>query len=75
MINLVEKLKNAPKGTKLYSTIFGEVKFQRITDGEYPIEVKSGDGVGCTYKFASDGRYYNNYEGECVLFPSKENRD
>ena len=29
-LNLVEILKDCPKGTKLYSTVFGEVKFNKI---------------------------------------------
>ncbi len=31
-LNLVEILKDCPKGTKLYSPIFGEVKFEEIND-------------------------------------------
>ena len=33
MINVAEKLKNCPKGTKLYSPLFGEVEFLRIEIG------------------------------------------
>lgn len=32
-LNLVEILKDCPKGTKLYSTVYGEVKFEEIGDG------------------------------------------
>lgn len=74
-LNLVEILKNCPKGTKLYSTIFGDVKFEKINnDRLHPITVRIGDG--CTEYFTADGKkYYGAYNGECTLFPSKDQRD
>lgn len=40
-MNIAEILKYCPKGTKLYSTIFGEVIFKRVSsDKNYPIKVK-----------------------------------
>ena len=72
-LNLVEILKDCPKGTKLYSTIFGEVELDYVTNGgEYPIKVLL---KGDTDSFTKDGRILSEYEGECVLFPSKEQRD
>ena len=39
----------------------------------FPIEVKRSDGtLTC---FAKDGRMYVGYSGECVLFPSRDQRD
>ena len=36
-LNLEEILKDCPKGTKLYSTLYGEVEFNRINKGQkYP---------------------------------------
>ena len=74
-LNLVEILKDCPKGTKLYSTIFGDVKFEEINkDRLHPIIVKICDGH--TEYFTADGKkYYGIYNGECTLFPSKEQRD
>lgn len=74
-LNLVEILKNCPKGTKLYSTIFGDVKFEKINnDRLHPIIVRTGDGR--TEYFTADGKkYYGAYNGECTLFPSKDQRD
>lgn len=69
-MNIAELLKYCPKGTKLYSTVFGEVKFSEI----YPnnmIVVFIKDG--CKRVFNKDGSY-SKY-GECVLFPSKDQRD
>lgn len=73
-LNLVEILKDCPKGTKLYSTIFGEVKFGFIEDNSiYPIVLilLNGDHEYLT----SDGKLYETFGGECILFPSKEQRD
>ena len=73
-LNLEEILKDCPEGTELYSTIFGEVKLDYIENGsEYPINVKSKDGL--SESFTSRGELFKNYDGECVLFPSKDQRD
>ena len=73
-IDLTKILKDCPKGTKLYSTIFGEVEFEHIeTDfrRQYVIiELKDLLLERITF----DGKLYNCYDGECTLFPSKEQR-
>lgn len=75
-LNLVEILKNCPEGTKLYSTTYGDVEFIRVNqnnDVYYPIEIKlSDDSINSV---TTDGRLCEYYNGECVLFPSKEQRD
>ena len=73
-LNLAEILKDCPKGTKLYSTIYGDVEFVKVSNHlEYPIEVKRRYySIG---SFTNDGRLLAGYNGECVLFPSKEQRD
>ena len=73
-LNLVEILKDCPAGTKLYSTIYGEVELNEIDkDTYYPISIK----VNPTFfaKVTSDGRHVSHFDGECTLFPSKEQRD
>ena len=77
-IDLTKILKDCPKGTKLYSPVFGEVIFNEISlDQDNPIEVSLSDNV--TEDFTKDGKLYNEYYNykntECVLFPSKEQRD
>ena len=75
-LNLVEILKDCPKGTKLYSTIFGDVELVEVLRNEeeiYPIEIKTSDCS--TDRFTKDGRIYADYDGECTLFPSREQRD
>lgn len=76
-LNLVDILKDCPKGTKLYSTVFGEVKFKRIdTILSHPIVVRIGRVEDDhTETFSADGRLYSYHNGECVLFPSKDQRD
>ena len=69
-LNLVEILKDCPKGTKLYSTIFGEVELSEVSDNNVCIE-----RLGRIFQLTSDGRMYFCSEGECTLFPSKEQRD
>ena len=76
-LNLVEILKDCPKGTKLYSLMFGDVEFEKISNDEndkkYPIFIRLNDNtIDCV---AKDGRYSCNYDGDCILFPSKEQRD
>lgn len=73
-LNLVDILKDCPKGTKLYSTIYGDVEFESINeDKSHPIIVRIDDDH--TECFSIDGKIYSFYDGECVLFPSKEERD
>ena len=74
-IDLTKILKDCPKGTKFYSTIYGEVEFDKIKkESEYPIVIITKHGNNSDIK--SDGRYYGEYDdGECTLFPSKDQRD
>ena len=71
-LNLVEILKDCPEGTKLYSPVFGEVEFESINDIIGPIIVTTNTGnAEC---FTADGKMHT-YNDDCLLFPSKEQRD
>lgn len=74
-LNLIEILKNAPKGTKLWSPICGECEFVEILEERFsPIKCKALEDR--TYwLFRSDGTYALYEDAECLLFPSKYNRD
>ena len=74
-MNIAEILKDCPKGTKLYSPIFGEVTFIRhcVVECDYPIIVC--DNRNTYQEFDENGLYFHNCSGECMLFPSNENRD
>lgn len=74
-MNIATILKKCPKGTKLYSPLFGEVILDCVKDGiENPICCLASDGG--TPFFMSDGRYFGDYtDAECMIFPSKDQRD
>ncbi len=75
-INIAEILRDCPKGMKLYSLLFGNVKFLTIyNDGIFSIEVRT-DERRETARFTKEGLYHSNYsDAQCVLFPSSEMRD
>ena len=73
-INLTKILKGCPKGTKFYSSVFGEVELEEIRKGYLlPIGLRclGGDIV----YIVVDGRLFPSYDGECTLFPAKDQRD
>ena len=72
MINIADILENYPRGTKLYSPIFGDIYLEKIRPHLAVIVKRNKDGKNLE-EFLYDGRYTLN--GECMLFPSKENRD
>lgn len=71
-IDLTKILKDCPKGWKLYSPLFGEIEFSKIGDNEYSIIVAHGCRAG---SFTKEGFYYADVDGECLLFPSKDQRN
>ena len=76
-IDLTQILKGCPKGTKLYSSVIGEVCFDSICPNrEYPIIVTYCEGrrYDC---FTKKGKYKSaiGEAGECILFPAKNQRD
>ena len=70
-LNLTETLKDA-KGTKLYSSLCGYCKFIGI-DKSSPLYIVLSDSYGRCWRVYSNGRVTE--DGECVVFPSRENRD
>ena len=74
-LNLVEILKDCPSGTKLYSTIHGEVELDHIEyNDKYPIVIVIKD-LNNRECFTAEGKFFTKYDGECILFPSKGQRD
>lgn len=73
-LDLTQILRDCPKGTKLYSPLFGDVFFMEINyNSLYPIRVMC-QMIAKT--FTKEGRFLIEYEdAECMLFPSRENRD
>lgn len=71
-MNIAEILRDCPKGTKLYSPLFGELELSFV----------EGEHISCITKkrtcglFTSDGKYFGGYsDAECILFPSRDQRD
>lgn len=76
-INIAEILRDMPKGTKLYSPLFGEVKFEEVvSDNTFPIKVLSKVPNSPIGSFTKNGFYYGDIEdAEAMLLPSREMRD
>ena len=74
-LDLTKILEGCPKGTEFYHTGFGKVWFSGIyPDLPYPINFRVS-GTICKGVVTSAGTIHKNYDGECVLFPSKDQRD
>ena len=75
-LNLVEILKDCPEGTKLYSPVYGDVELVEVrlnSSSDFPIEVRLSNNS--LEGFTLDGRLNEDFNGECMLFPSKDQRD
>lgn len=70
-IDLTKILKCCPEGTKFWSMLDEEVEFVDI-DGDC-INFRATNPNEATF-FYNDGKAYKD-RGECVLFPSEEQRD
>lgn len=75
-LDLVKLLGNCPKGTKLWSPLFGELNLEFVEKRNVGASIVTSDYCGSSCRFSEDGTYYQGYkDAECVLFPSKECRD
>lgn len=72
-IDLTKILKDCPRDWKLYSSIWGEVRFKNIIESKSPIIVELSDAS--QQSFMADGKFLNYPNSECCLFPSKDQRD
>ena len=73
-INIAEILKDCPKGTKLYSPLFGNVTLEEV-DTSITVLIKVIDSLNSYNCFTKTGLYYNRANAECLLFPSSEMRN
>lgn len=69
-IDLRKILKDCPKGWPLYSSVTGHVKFYSVDEKYVHIESQ-----GWISRLTPDGRVEDCPEGECIIFPSREQRD
>lgn len=76
-INIAEILKDMPKGTKLYSPVWGECELGSLSNEEaYPIEVEyTDDDYDCYEQLTDTGHFSHRPGAMCVLFPSKHMTD
>lgn len=72
-VDLVNILKDCPKNTKFYCSLYGEVKLTNIDYDTHMICIENINGEIC--KLSKDGKYSSNLDGECILFPSKDQKD
>ena len=81
-IDLTKILKDCPKGWKLYSSVYGELIYNHMYVSSsaskiyftHPNRRSILDGTAITIDYSWDGRLSHG-EGECTLFPSKDQRD
>ena len=73
-INIAEILRDMPKGTKLYSPIFGDTVLECVdSDDKYPIIVTLPNGS--SENFSPHGIYFAEFEdAEPALYPSSKMR-
>ena len=75
-IDLTKILKDCPIGTEFYHAGYGKVWFCGINlNNNYPILLSFDSNKINTFGVTSKGTVNNTYEGECLLFPLKEQRD
>ena len=72
-MNIAEILKYCPKGTKLYCILCGNAELEEITSIGTIVIRKVVDAISTSYTLDYEGHY--SHSGECVLFPSKDQRD
>ena len=73
-INIAEILKYKPQGTKLYSPIFGKLRYEDLVPDFGEFTVVTSDNTLVKHSFRSDGRY-NRHGEPLMLLPSDKMRD
>lgn len=75
-LDLTKILKDVSEGTKLWSPVYGDVRFLYV-DPDANLSDHPNNPIICEEEyFTKDGKMFANYHNtECVLFPSRENRD
>lgn len=75
-INIAEILRDMPKGTKLYSPLFGKCEYIDVDNIIYPINIRVHSTTDTRYESLTEyGCYFSNFEDtDTVLFPSAKMR-
>lgn len=75
-IDLTKILKDCQEGFKLYTPLFGEVELKVICDDKFSIITTPHTEDDCSIAaFTKEGFYFERKDAECLLFPSKYQRD
>lgn len=76
-INIAEILRDMPKGTKLYSPLFGKCEYIDVDSIIYPINIRTHNTTDTRYESLTEyGCYFSNFEDtDTVIFPSAKMRD
>ena len=76
-IDLTKILKNCPIGTEFYHSIYNKVYFVCIDldDSDYPIRFSLHTDCLPNISITKNGKHIKHFDGDCVLFPSKDQRD
>lgn len=76
-IDLTKILKNCPVGTEFYHLIYDKVYFFGIDlkDIDYPIHLSNCKDYMTNITLTENGKHLAGFDGECILFPSKDQRD
>lgn len=75
-INIAEILRDMPKGTKLYSPLFGKCECVGVNNSKRPISIKAQRTDSTVAQgFMKDGRFFDGFkDADTVLFPSAKMR-
>ena len=75
-LDLTKILDGCPKGTEFYHAGFGRVWFFGIDlDSDYPIRLSLNNDPCDNTALTKKGTVNVKYDGECILFPSRTQRD
>ena len=75
-LDLMTILEGCPKGTEFYHAGFGRVWFFGIDlDSDYPIRLSLNNDPCDNTFLTKKGTVNVQYDGECILFPSRTQRD
>lgn len=75
-MNILEVIKKAPKDHVYYCTVIGDCNVEIIENTVFPITVRNVNNEG-SVGLTKEGKYFDDCisSGECILFPSRDNRD
>ena len=77
-LDLTKILEGCPKGTEFYSPLCGELRFEEIYIGDECPVILFSPNTALPVEFTQEGYFLNEYKhhgAECLLFPSKDQRD